>query len=579
MIARERRILSGRGLFIDNMELPLMAHCVFVGSPHAHARIRNIDCESALRTPGVLTVITGEEMVKKTNPLPPNADFARKGWTWRSPTVYPLAVGKARFHGEPVAAVIADHPAAAIEAAHRLGVEYEPLPHVLDATEAMKKGAPLLYEDWGDNIQMQGTFNYGRVDQAFAEADRTVTVVWREARCSGFPIEARGCLAAYDPLSQTLNAWGTYQCPFRAQYGISHVLRVPLNQVRVVASDIGGAFGNKINSWKSSVVCFAAMKIQRPVKWIESTREFILSGPHQRDVFWDGEAAFQKDGRILGVKARFIQDLGVEVSHRDFAGPSIHAACASVPNAYRLKGVRIDALGVVTNKSHYGAYRGYGKDKGIKFMERIMDRVAQECRVDPAEIRRLNFIRAEEFPYRQISGLVYDSGNYIALLDRAVQLAEVDKWRKLQEEGRQRGRCIGVGIAFVVEPAGVAAPNERYSGMVQARIRLTPDGLVEVYSDRTEIGQGAERSNAIAVAEILGCKLDDVVVKPVTSDMAGMGPVSSRGSVHCLSAIARAAKEIRSMIVACAAAFLDEEPGHLELKEGVVFSTRSPDRR
>jgi carbon-monoxide dehydrogenase large subunit len=579
MITREKRILMGNGLFIDNMELPSMAHCLFLGSPYAHARIKKIDVRRALKKPGVITVITGHELIKKTNPLPATADFTRKGWQWRSPTIYPLAIEKVRFHGEPVAAVIADHPYIAMEAADLVSVEYEPLPHVLEATEAMKKGAPLVYEEWGDNIQLQGTFNYGQVDQAFAEADRTLKISWREDRCSGFPLEARGCVAAYDPLSHSLNTWGTYQCPFRAQYGISHVLRIPLSNVRVVASDIGGAFGNKINNWKYSVVCLAAMMIERPVKWIENTREFILTGPHQRDVSWEGEVAFQKSGRILGIRTKFIQDLGVEISHRDFAAPSIHAACACVPNAYRLKGLRIDAFGVVTNKSHYGAYRGYGKDKGAKFMERIMDLVARECELDPANVRLLNFIQPEEFPYKQITGLVYDSGDYPAVLNRALQLAEVAEWRKKQEEGRKQGKFIGLGIAFVVEPAGVATPNARYSGMVQARIRVTPDGLVEVYSDRTEIGQGAERSNAVAVAKILGANLIDVVVKPVTSDMVGMGPVSSRGSVYSLSAIAKAAKEIRATIVKYAAALFEETPEDIEVSDGVIYSAKSPQRR
>ena len=579
MIAREKRILTGNGLFIDNMELPNMAYCVFMGSPYAHARIKKIDVRRALKKPGVITIITGKELLKNTNPLPANADFSRRGWQWRSPTIYPLAIEKVRFHGEPVAAIIADHPYIAMEAADLVSVEFEPLPHVLEATEAMKKGAPLVYDEWGDNIQFQGTFNYGDVAQAFAESERTLKITWREDRCSGFPLEARGCVASYDPVSQSLNTWGTYQCPFRAQYGISHVLRIPLSNVRVVASDIGGAFGNKINNWKYSVVCLAAMMIERPVKWIENTREFILTGPHQRDVLWEGEVAFQKGGRILGIKTKFIQDLGVEISHRDFAAPSIHAACACVPNAYRLKGLRIDAFGVVTNKSHYGAYRGYGKDKGVKFMERIMDLVARECNLDPAEIRLLNFIQPEEFPYRQITGLVYDSGDYPAVLNRALQLAEVEEWRKKQEEGRKLGKFIGLGIAFVVEPAGVATPNARYSGMVQARVRLTPDGLVEVYSDRTELGQGAERSNAIAVADILGAEIGDVVVKPVTSDMAGMGPVSSRGSVYSLSAIAKAAKQIRATIVKYAAALFEETPENIELRDGEIYSTKNRQQR
>jgi CO/xanthine dehydrogenase Mo-binding subunit len=578
MISREERILSGKGRFVDDLELPGMAHCVFVGSPLAHAKIMKIDARKALKKPGIVTILTGAELVKLAEPLPALSDFGgRPGWHWRSPRIYPLAVDKVRFHGEPVAAIIAENPLQALEAADSIEVEYDPLPAVLDPLEAMEKGSPLVYEEWGDNIQLRTVFNFGDVGKAFQQADRILKISWVEKRMSGFPLEARGCVAMYETMSENLTTWGSYQCPFRAQHYISHVLRIPQGSVRAVASDIGGGFGNKINIWKYTVVCLAAKLIGRPVKWQESTREFILTGPHQRDVRWKGEVAVKNDGRVLGVRAQFIQDLGVEISNRDYAAPSIVAACTSVPNAYRLEALRIEAFGVVTNKSFYGAYRGFGKDKGAKLMERIMDWVAQDAHLNPIEVRRKNFIQPHEFPYKNICGAVYDSGNYPVLLEEAVKVGEVDSWRKKQGEGHKKGTHIGIGVAFVVEPAGIAAPNARFSGLVQARVRITPDGLVEVYSDRTEIGQGAERTNTLVISQILGVKPEEVLIKPVSSDIIGMGPISSRGAVYSVSALVRAARGVRAIIVKYASSFFQDDPGNIHLEEGRIFSRKNPE--
>ncbi len=575
---RERRIATGKGRFIEDVELPNMAYCIFIGSPYAHAKIKNIDSSKALKTPGVLTVITGKELVYLTEPLPAISDLRAAGWNWRIPKIYPLAFDKVRFHGEPVAAVVAEHPYIAHEAADLIEIDYEPLPAVTDVNEAMRTGSPLLYEEWGDNIQAYKELDLGDVDAAFKEADRILDVSWREGRASGFPIEARGCITWYDKMTEELTTWGSYQSPFRSQQYLSHILRIPPTRVKVIAVDIGGAFGNKIHSWKHSVVGLAAILSGRPVKWVESKREFIASGPHQRDVKWEGKVAIKNDGRVLGIKAKYIQDLGVDVSCRGYAGPSLIAACFSVPNAYRLKGLMIEAYGVVTNKSFYGAYRGYGKDKGIKFMERIIDLVAKECDIIPEEVRLRNFIQPNEFPYKHISGYVYDSGDYPAVLKKSLKLAEIDLWRSRQEELQKQGKYVGIGMAFVVEPAGVATANAA-SGLVQARIRLMPDGMVEVYSDRTEIGQGAEASHRIVTSDILGVKMDDVVVKPVTSDMVGMGPVSSRGSVYSLSAVAVAAKQLRAKLKKLASAFLKEDTENIMFGDGLIYSTTYPERK
>jgi len=579
MEERERRIISGKGRFVDDIDLPNMAHCVFVGSPCASAKIKHIDVQGILKIPGVLTVITGKDLAAVTEPLPDTSDFKSRGWHWRTPKVYALAVDRVTFQGEPVAAVVAESPRIAGKAAGLLKVEYDLLEPVTDTLQAMQKDAALVYEEWGDNIQLHLTYARGEVEAAFGEADRIIDISWREGRASGFPIESRGCVASYDLQSQRLATWGSYQCPFRSQHYIAHVLRMPQSCVQVQALDIGGAFGNKVNCWKHTVVCLASRMTGRPVKWFERSREMFLSGPHQRDVIWEGKVAVKNNGQILGITAKFIQDFGVDIANRGYAAPTMLAACSAVPNAYHMKGLKIELYGVVTNKSFFCAYRGFGKDKGAKFMERVIDAVSNECQISPEALRFINFIQPHEMPCKQLTGSVYDSGDYPAMLQAALKLSEVDKWRRKQTKLRKQNRYIGIGMAFTIEPAGVAVENARYSGMTQAHIRITSDGLVEVDSDRTEIGQGAEASNAMVVSDILGMKLEDIVIKPVSSNMIGIGPVSSRGSVYCLSAIARAAKEIRRKIVRYASLAFGVKPEDIDMKEGIIFSKSDPKKR
>ena len=575
---RERRLVSGEGFYVDDIELPNMAHCIFVGSSYAHAKIKSIDVSRALRLNGVLTIITGKEVVGIMDPLPATSDYGAIGWHWRIPKVYPLAVDRIRYQGEPVAAIIAESPVIALDAADLIDIECEPLPPVVNVSEAMQPSSPLVYEEWEDNIQVHIEFNFGDVDAVFKEADRILKVSWHENRVSAFPIEARGCIASYDRMTGMLNMWSSTQAPFLGQQYISRVLRLPTSKVRIIAADVGGGFGNKLNWWKDTVVGLGSIITGRPVKWVESKRELFLTGPHNRDVTWDGEVAVKDDGSILGVKAKFVKDLGVEGTNRGSAAMGIVPACCAVPNAYRLKGLKIDAYGVVTNKSTYGAYRGYGKDKGIKFMERIMQVVSRELNIKPEQIRLKNFIQPHEFPYKQISGYVYDSGDYSTVLRNALKLGEVDLWREKQRQARKQGKYIGVGVAFTVEPAGVAAPHCIYSGLTQARVRITSDGLVEVESDQTEIGQGSDITRAKVVANILGVKIDDIEVKRGTSDMPG-GVYSSRGAVYPMSALARAAKELKARLIKLAGHFLNEEPAHIDIMDGVFHSRKDPTRR
>ncbi len=576
---REGRYVTGRGRYINDIEMPNTLYCAIIGSTYPHARIKKVDVSKAKKCPGVVATLTGEEVVKMMNPLPANADYRPLGWHWRIPKVYPLAVDKVRFIGEPVAAIAATDKYAAADAAELVEVEYEPLPPVLDALSAMKRGAPLLYEDWGDNIQAHVEFKFGDIDGTFARADRIIKFEWREGRESGFPIEPRGALAYYDRESDTLTLWSSTQSPVLAQRYISKALNIPSGNVKVFAPDIGGGFGNKLHWWIDLIPCLLSMKTGRPVKFFESRYQNFLTQPHQRDVIWNAEVAITNDGKVLGLKARLIVDYGVEGTNRGAGASSIVPASLSTPNAYKLEAVYVDAYGVVTNKSFYCAYRGYGKDKGIKLMERIMNLISRELGIPPEEVRYRNFIQPNEFPYRQISGYVYDSGNYPELLRKALQYVGIDEWRRRQEELRKEGKYIGIGVAFTVEPAGGAIPYCIFSGFENVRMRITSDGIAEVFTGTTDIGQSSITTIAQVTSSILGLKISDVKVFTGSSDYLGSGPWSSRGAVYGLSAVAKAAKILRDRILTVVAQMWEVKPEELTIEDSVVFIKSEPTKR
>lgn len=579
MESREERLIAGKGQFADDLEIPGMAHLVFVGSPHAHAKISRIDTSAASNVPGVVRIITGEDMKKHTNPIPVQARFKKPDWIWRLATVYAMPADKVRWFGEPVAAVVAEDETTARVAADRVVVEYEPLPAVTDAREALKPGAPKLYDDWEDNTQVHIKFDWGDPDAAFAEADRVFQVSHSEGRVTGLPIEPRGCVAQYDMKRGTLSMRGTFQTPYLARHNLAAALGIPEARVKVEAVDIGGAFGLKIHVWKENVVALASMLTGRPVKWSESLRDFITTGPHQRDVFWEGEVAVKNDGTLLGLRATVTHDLGVEGTNKGIAAISIFPACAAPPNMYHWKGMHIEGIGAVTNKSFYCAYRGFGKDKGLKFIESVINRIARELGLTPEEIRFKNFIQPEEFPFHQINHYLLDSGDYPATLNKALEMADVATWRKEQEKGRGDGRYLGIGLVTTIEPAGVAVFNCQMGGLTQARVQITPDGTVEVDSDRTEIGQGSEISHTNIVCNILGCLPEEVYVRPVTSESIGQGPLSSRGAVWPASAVAKAAKLLREKVNRFAAHLLKAAPEDIDVKDGLVSVRHKPEQK
>jgi carbon-monoxide dehydrogenase large subunit len=579
MKKREERLILGKGEYADDLEFMNMAHLVFVGSPHAHARIVSVDTTRALAYPGVVTVITGKEVAAHTRHLPVQANFTSRGWIWRLAEVYAISSDKVRWYGEPVAAVVAETEAIARQAADLVTVEYDILPLAGDLRTALEPGAPKVYEDWEDNKQVHLVFDFGDPEQAFAMADQVLHVTNREGRVTGLPIEPRGCVGVYDRKNDSLEMWGSFQTPFLARHNIAATLGIPEAKVKINAVDIGGAFGLKIHSWKENVVALASRLTGRPVKWMEPHRDFVTTGPHQRDVFWDGKIAFKNDGTLLGLDATVFHDLGVESTNKGIAALSIFPACSSPTNMYKWVGMHVEGIGTVTNKSFYCAYRGYGKDKGIKFIESAINQVAKQLNMTPEAIRMKNFIQPDEFPYHQINNYVLDSGDYPAVLEKAMEMADLQAVRERKKKLAARGRYLGVGLITAIEPAGVAVPNCQMGGITEARVLITPDGSVEVHSDRTEIGQGTEISHAAIVADILGMDPAQIHVKRVTSDYIGQGPLSSRGAVYPASAVAKAARLLREKVVKCAASVLKISPDQVVLEKGFIYPADAPEQK
>jgi carbon-monoxide dehydrogenase large subunit len=575
---RVGRLVRGEGRYLDDIKMSNMLYCCLVNSPYSHAIIKSVDVSKALKIPGVKYVLTGKMLTQLMNPLPALADFSET-MVWRNPSTYPLAVDRVRFYGEPVAAVVAEDRYTAQDACDNIEVGYQPLQPVVTIEDALKPDAPLLYPEWGSNIQAVFKYKSGNVENAFAYADKIVEFEFKEARQSGFPLEPRGVIAFYDKYQNTYTVYSSTQSPTLGRWVIAKSLNIPEGNVKVFAPDVGGGFGNKVNFTLDILACVLSKQCNSPVKLVENRYQNIVMGPHQRDVYWKVKAAVSSTGIIHALKATLYVDLGVEGNVRGVGAPSIIPAALSCVGAYKIGAVDVEANGVVTNKSFYDAYRGYGKDKGAKMIERLMDVVARKIGLSPEEIRMRNFIQPSEFPYTQITGYIYDSGNYPQLLKKAAELIKIEEWRKKKTEFRAKGRYIGIGISLTLEPAGGAIANTIYTGYESVRARISEDGTVEVYSGWMDIGQGSVATMAQITSEMLGVRLEDVKVYTGSSDYMGSGPWASRGAVYSASAIVKAMKLLREKLVKIGAHIFECRAEDIEISDSQIYVKDNPDKK
>src|SRR5213593_1022811 len=574
------RFLRGEGRFVDDVTLPGMLHAAFVRSPHAHARIVRIHTTAAAAAPGVVRVLTFVDLQRWMKPLPlfgavPPGLAAVVKFDVRQAPQWALCRDRARYVGEIVAMVVAGSPERAADAVDLLEVDWEPLPPVVDVLGAGAAGSPLVHPDWGSNVGVGFTHAIGDADGAFAGAAVTVTETFRIQRYVGMPLEGRGVVAAWDRRDGMLTTWNSTQVSHFVQQGLTGALGLPPHKLRVVAPDLGGGFGTKASGYaEDALVPIAAIALGRPVKWIESRREHMSGAAHARDQVHTISLAATRDGVILAVRDRILLDLG---AYNVWGVVLPYNTVAHLIGPHRIRNMRVEVTAVVTHKTPNAPYRGAGRPETVFAMDRIVDCLARELSMDPAELRRRNYIRPDELPYdfgmpyRDGNPLVYDTGDFPAALESALEAAGYKEFRGEQARLRARGIHRGIGISGYVEGTAIGP----FEG---ATVKLDLAGRVVVATGAVNSGQGHETSFAQVAADALGVPLDWVTV--VGGDTAavpfGVGTFASRSAVTAGSSIADACREVRAKLVRAASVLLEAGPDDIEIEDGRVFVKGSP---
>jgi len=529
----DHRLLTGAGAYVDDMVPPGCLHVALLRSPHAHARIGRLDVEAARRARGVRLVATGRD-VAGLGPMPVN----RLVPDMRVPPHPILADGHVHAAGVPVAAVVADDVYAAHDALDLIAVDYEPLPALPEPEPALAPGAPRLFPAVDGNRALARTLREGDPSGAFAAAAHVVPLRVAQGRISAVAMEPRSVLASFDRLSGELTMWVSCQAPFRIRAEVARLLELPESRVRVIAPDVGGGFGVKTGPYREDVLlAWLTRRLERPVKWIAMRREDQITTNQARGSVCEGALALDAGGRITGLRASITSPLGASLMNAAAGSPWNHARL--LPGAYVIPSCEITVSGAITTTAPVSAYRGAGRPEACFFIERLMDTAALALAMDPAELRRRNFIPADRFPYRTVTGQVYDSGDYPQALERALRAADYDGLRRRQAERRARGEIVGVGLASYVEPCAL--------GWESGSIRVERSGRVTAITGSSEHGQGHETTFAQVVADHLGVTPDDVTVLhgDTRSGPEGFGTFGSRSVALGGGALARGSVEVR----------------------------------
>ncbi len=586
MRKEDPEILRGQARYTFDVDLPEMLHVAVYRSPAAHARIRKVDLSKALELPGVVAGLTGEQVrqLGYVNPLSPFPFQSRDPFKRGNPTIkffdhYCLAWDKVRFVGEPVAAVVATDRYIAEDALDLIEVELDPLPPVVDSEAAMEPGSERLYEDWDDNVMLTFRVSGGDVDAAFREADVIVKEEIHSGRFTGTPIETRAVVADYDASGKTLSVWTTTQIGHVIGTLIENTIALPDLKVHVNFRRIGGGYGQKWAFYPEEIlVPLLSILTNRPIKWVETRREHMTGTVHAREQTHHIEAAVRRDGTILGVKDKIVANIGAAYPTGGLA--SIVTTGMFVPGAYRIANYEGQVQGVVTNKTPYGAHRGFGKSEACFVIERMVDRIAARLDMNPVDVRRRNFIPPDAFPYRSVTGPRYDSGRYEEALDKALGLLDYDHWRQVQKEATAQGRYLGIGTCLVIEPSSSTRMGSYNAGYYSVRMRMDPNGRVYVFPGGSDEGQGHATSISQLVGDELQVSFDDVMVVEGDSLACpyGSGSYSSRFSVVGTTAVTMAARTLKEKITQIASVMLRHPPGGLEFADGKVWVEGRPDQ-
>jgi len=528
----------------------------------------------------VVAVYTFADLEGWLKPLPlfgapPPGLAADVKFELRQAPQYALARDVVRYVGEAVAMVVADSPARAEDALERIEVEWEPRPAAVDMVAAAEPGAPLVHPDWGTNVAVGFSHAIGDVDAAFSAADTVFTETFRIQRYVGMPLEGRGVVARWDRRDEMLTTWNSTQVSHFVQQGLTGAMALPPHKIRVIAPDLGGGFGTKASGYAEDVlVPIAARVLNRPVKWVETRREHMSSAAHARHQTHRISLAARRDGTILGVRDRIWLDLG---AYNVWGIVLPYNTVAHLLGPHRVRDLRVDVAGVVTHKTPNAPYRGAGRPETVFAMDRAVDGLARQLGLDPAEIRRRNYLGERDLPwdlgmpYRDGNPLVYDSGDFRAALEAALAAAGYDAFRKEQLALRERGVWRGIGISGYVEGTAIGP----FEG---ARVTLDLSGRVLVATGAVNSGQGHETSFAQVAADALGVPLEWVTI--VGGDTAavpfGIGTFASRSAVTAGSSIHDAARAVRAKVVAAAATLLEAAEGDIEIDDGQVSVRGAP---
>lgn len=570
------RLISGTSTYVDDVVLPGMLHMAVARSIHAHARLKRIDTSKARKLAGVIAVVTGEEVAAHCGPIPCAASIPNMKNAQRQL----LAVGKVRFVGEPVAAVVAENKYIAKDAADLIEIDYEPLAAVVNPEKAMDPSSPRLYEEFSDNIGFKFGFETGNTDEAFKQADIIVKERLINQRVAPIPMEPRGVVAAYQAPDNELVVWNSTQTPHGLRTLLAVMLRVDENRVRVIAPEVGGGFGAKIDIYaEDGLAGYLARKTGRPVKWIESRRENIAATIHGRDHIEDVELALKKDGTILGMKVKSIADLGAFYSLFTPMIPTLTGLLA--PGCYKIPTFKFEQAGVLTNKMATDAYRGAGRPEATYLIERIIDVAAQKLSMDPAEIRRKNFPQPNEFPFKTSGGVFYDSADYERALDRALEVADYKGLRKKQAELRKQGKFMGIGLSAYVEICAMGPSTILPGGGWEAgTVRIERTGKVTVLTGASPHGQGQETTFAQIVADEFGIEPDDIVTLhgDTARVSAGIGTFGSRGTAVGGTAVYLAVQTLQEKMKKIAAHLLETSPEDIEFEVRKLVAKSDPSK-
>lgn len=570
------KLVQGKGLYIDDIRLPGMVEMAVLRSPYPHARIRHVRSDLARKQEGVLAIITPNEIMFHTRPFVHRGAGSDK----RPLEYFALATDKVRYVGEPVAAVVATNRYLAEEALNAIEVDYDPLPPVPNIAVARNPDAPKVWDHWPDNVMLEYHFRHGDPDAALEEADVVVSEPIRCQRYTGMPMETRGCVASYD--GERLTIWTNSQWPHVYRSVIAECLAMPEHQIRVIAPNVGGGFGVKYHFYPEDVlVPFAAIQLGRPVKWIEDRREHFLSTVHSREQEITVTLGFRRDGTLLVVRAEAEMDVGSGAILFAGTGPML-AGAASMPMGYRFNHYEYRGTAYVTNKTPFGAYRGFGVTEVCQALERALDVAASRLGTDPAELRLQNLIGPEDLPYRTPTGAYLTSGSFRASLQAALEASGYKEFRQRQRQALAEGRYLGIGVATYVEGCGASqvGVSGRWGNWEYCRVLPAPDGSVTVVSGLCSQGQSHETMLAQIVADELGIDMDTVRVVLGDTDQVplGMGAFASRGAMLGGAAAVKACEDLKNKLCRLGAALLETAEGDVEYQDGAVRVKGAPQR-